>query len=398
MNIQTRIRGWAMLALATLALPLTADPLTVNIAMLSRLPAERVPLTALEPRIDDDGVAGAAQGIRDNNTTGRFTAQQFLLHPVLLHTADDPAAALRALHAKGVRLFLINLPAADLLSLAGLPEAADSLLFNVGARDDRLRVEECRANLLHTVPSRAMHADALAQYLAWKRWTEWFLVVGRGAGDRAYAEALERAAKRFGVKIVERKAWTFEAGAGRTDSGHFHEQQEVNAFTQVDDYDILIVADEQDSFGEYLSYRTYRPRPVGGTQGLAATTWSGVFEQWGATQFQRRFQSQTGRWMTPLDYAAWLAVRSIGEAATRTGSAAPSALRAHILSPAFKLAGFKGSPLTYRDWNGQMRQPLLIVSARILVSVSPQQGFLHQFSPLDTLGYDRPETQCAESP
>lgn len=382
------------LVLAAAVLPLCAAPLTLEIGLLTRLPEERLPLTALEPSIDDDGVAGAEQGIRDNNTTGRFTGQEFVLHPVLLETADEPAAAFRELHARGVRLFLANLPAADLLTLADLPEAADSLLFNIGARDDRLRVEECRANLLHTLPSRAMQADALAQYLAWKRWTKWFLVVGRDPGDRAYAEALERAAKRFGGKIVERKEWTFDAGARRTDSGHFHEQQEVNAFTQVDDYDILLVADERDSFGEYLSYRSYRPRPVGGTQGLAATAWSGVFEQWGATQFQRRFHAQSGRWMTPLDYAAWLAVRSVGESATRTGSADASELRTHMLSPAFKLAAFKGVPVTFRNWNGQMRQPLLIVSARILVSVSPQQGFLHEFSPLDTLGYDRPEVRC----
>ena len=211
---------------------------------------------------------------------------------------------------------------------------------------------------------------------------------------QAYAKALERAAKRFGGKITERKEWTFDAGASRTDSGHVNEQQAVNAFTQVDDYDILLVADENDSFGEYLNYRTYHPRPVGGTQGLIATPWSRVFEQWGATQFQRRFKAEAGRWMTPLDYAAWLAVRSIGESATRTGSAVALELRRHMLSPEFKLAAFKGGAVTYRDWNGQMRQPLLIVSERILVSVSPQQGFLHQFSPLDTLGYDRPEVRC----
>jgi len=392
------MRLWLTLLLAAMALPLNAEPLSLEIGLLSRLPLERPPLSSLEPRIDDDGVAGADQGIRDNNTTGRFTGQKFVLHPVTLNQTDDPVTAFRHLHADGIRLFLVNLPASELLALADLPEAADSLLFNIGARDDRLRIDACRANLLHTVPSRAMHADALAQYLAWKRWTKWFLVVGHTPDDRAYAQALERAAGRFGGKIVERKEWTFETGSKRTDSGHFHEQQAVNAFTQVDDYDILIVADEQDSFGEYLNYRTYRSRPVGGTQGLAATAWSGVFEQWGATQFQRRFHKRTGRWMTPLDYAAWLAVRSIGESATRTRSAHAPALRDHMLSPAFKLAAFKGVPVTYRDWNGQMRQPLLIVSARILVSVSPQQGFLHEFSPLDTLGYDRPEVRCDTSP
>ncbi|MCP5304479.1 MAG: ABC transporter substrate-binding protein [Chromatiaceae bacterium] len=383
------------LVLLLAALSTGAQSLTLEIGLLGRHPEESLPLTSLEPRIVDDGVAGAEQGIRDNNTTGRFTGQSFVLDPVVIQPGESAAAAFRALHAKGVRLFLVNLSAADLLAVADLPEAADSLLFNIGATDDRLRVAECRDNLLHTAPSRAMLTDALAQYLAWKRWTRWFLVVGRGPADTAYASALERAAKRFGGKIVERKEWTFDAGARRTDSGHFHEQQAVNAFTQVDDYDILLVADEADSFGEYLNYRTYQPRPVGGTQGLTATAWSGVFEQWGATQFQRRFNSVTGRWMTPLDYAAWLAVRSLGEGATRTSSADPQVLHSYLLGPEFKLAAFKGVPVGYREWNGQLRQPLLIVSRRILVSVSPQEGFLHQFSPLDTLGYDRAEVRCA---
>lgn len=386
----------AVLAVVLLVLALPACALSLDIGLLSRAPVDKLPLTSLEPKIDDHGIAGAQLGIRDNNTTGRFTGQTFSLKPVVLEPGQAATAAFRELHAGGLRLFLIDLPADDLLAVAALPEAADSLLFNIGAPDDALRATQCRRNLLHTAPSRAMLADALAQYLAWKRWTRWFLVVGGTAEDVALAEALERAAKRFGGKIVERKTWTFDAGASRTDSGHFHEQQEVNAFTQVDDYDILLVADEQDRFGEYLEYRTFRPRPVGGTHGLISAAWSGVSEQWGATQFQRRFHSENGRWMTTLDYAAWLAIRSIGESATRTNSAEPGALRDHMLSAQFKLAAFKGVPASFRDWNGQLRQPLLLVSRRILVSVSPQQGYLHPTSVLDTLGYDRPEVRCAD--
>jgi len=372
-----------------------AASLKVNIGLLTHVQDNHIPLSLLEPRIEDTGREGAEQGVRDNNTTGRFTAQEFALHPLQIASGNSPDEALRGLHRQGIRLFLVNLPADQLLALAKTPEAVDSLLFNIGATDDALRTEQCRPNLLHTAPSRAMLADALAQYLAWKRWTRWFLVVGQAPGDRAFAEALKRAGQRFGAKITEHKDWTFEAGARRTDSGHFNEQQAVNAFSQVDDYDILLVADERDVFGEYLNYRTYRPRPVGGTQGVVATAWSPVNEQWGATQFQRRFHKHTGRWMTPLDYAAWLAVRSIGEAATRTNSTSAEELRKYMLSPEFKLAAFKGVPVSYRDWNGQLRQPLLIASPRVLVSVSPQHGFLHQFSPLDTLGYDRPETPCA---
>ena len=373
-----------------------AAELRIRIGLLTQPEAVHIPLSALEPAISDLGVEGAEQGIRDNNTTGRFTGQGFELVAETLEPGAAPADVFRRLHGTGVRLFLVNLPAEALLTLADLPEAADSLLFNIGAPDDVLRVTECRPNVLHTLPSRAMLADALAQYLAWKRWTRWFLVVGKTPGDQAFAEAIKRSAKRFGGKIAVEKAWTFEAGATRTDSGHFSEQQEVNAFTQVGDYDILLVADEQDQFGEYLSYRTYRARPVGGTQGLVATAWSGVHEQWGATQFQRRFREQAGRWMTPRDYAAWLAVRSVGEAATRTQSGDAGTLREYMLGPTFELAAFKGVAVSYRDWNGQMRQPVLITSPRVLVSVSPQQGFLHPGSILDTLGYDRPETKCVK--
>lgn len=374
----------------------SAAELMIRIALLTQPGEVHVPLSALEPAISDLGIEGARQGVSDNNTTGRFTGQGFELVSESVGAGDAADVVFRRLHADGFRLFLVNLPASALLALADLPQAADSLLFNIGAPDDGLRETQCRANVLHTVPSRAMLADALAQYLAWKRWNRWFLVVGKHSGDKAFAEALRRAAKRFGGKIVVEKDWTFEAGATRTDSGHFSEQQEVSAFTQVDDYDILLVADEQDAFGEYLLYRTYRPRPVGGTQGLVATAWSSVHEQWGATQFQRRFRDQAGRWMTPRDYAAWLAVRSVGEAATRTQSGDAAALRDYLLSPKFELAAFKGVGVTYRDWNGQMRQPVLISAARVLVSVSPQDGFLHPVSTLDTLGYDRPETHCAK--
>ncbi|HIA02187.1 MAG TPA: hypothetical protein EYN66_09790 [Myxococcales bacterium] len=98
--------------------------------------------------------------------------------------------------------------------------------------------------------------------------------------------------------------------------------------------------------------------------------------------------------MTSRDYAAWVAVRTIGEAATRTRSGEPSVILDFAMSPKFVLAAFKGGAVTYRSWNGQLRQPVLIAAPRMLVSVSPQKGFLHQFSTLDTLGYDKPESKC----
>ena len=186
----------------------------------------------------------------------------------------------------------------------------------------------------------------------------------------------------------------FCSGVRRTDTGHFAIQAEVARFTQGVRYDVLVVADEADEFGDQLSYRTFDPRPVAGTQGLVPSAWARPHEQWGATQLQDRFLRQAKRWMTDRDYAAWMAVRAIGEAATRARSAEPKAISAFLRSDRFELAAYKGARLSFRSWDGQLRQPVLLADARSLVSVSPQQEFLHQFSALDTLGIDQPETKC----
>jgi ABC transporter substrate binding protein (PQQ-dependent alcohol dehydrogenase system) len=239
-----------------------------------------------------------------------------------------------------------------------------------------------------------MLADGLAQYLVWKRWKRWFLVVGPAPEDRLYADAVRRAAGRFGAEIVVEKPWSFRQGSGRADTGHVTLQTEIPAFTNVGDHDVLVVADETGAFGDYLEGRTARPRPVAGTHGLVATAWSPVSEQWGATQLQSRFAKQAGRRMGALDYAAWAAVRSIGEAAIRTGSTDPAAIAAYMRGPEFALSAFKGQGQSFRAWDGQMRQPILIAGPRLLVSVSPQAGFLHRTSELDTLGVDREESAC----
>jgi ABC transporter substrate binding protein (PQQ-dependent alcohol dehydrogenase system) len=98
--------------------------------------------------------------------------------------------------------------------------------------------------------------------------------------------------------------------------------------------------------------------------------------------------------MRPEDYAAWMALRAVGEAAIRTQSGEMEVLRDYMLGPDFQLAVFKGVAASFRDWDNQLRQPVLLAADRVVVSVSPQDAFVHQVSPLDTLGTDRPETEC----
>jgi ABC transporter substrate binding protein (PQQ-dependent alcohol dehydrogenase system) len=367
---------------------------TLRIGYVGLHVERKLPHSFMEQPPQDEGVAGARVGIADDNTTGQFTGQSFALDEKVVTSEDAVAGAFKELVAAGRRFVITDLPAADLLAVADLPEARDVTLLNVSARDDELRGAACRANVLHLVPSRAMLADALVQYLVLKRWRNVLLVPGPTDADHAYAAAMERSIKKFGAKLVEEKPWTYNPGARRTDTGHYAIAAEVARFTQGLSYDVLVVADEEDEFGNDIPYRTVDPRPVAGTQGLVPTAWARPHEQWGATQLQNRFRRAAGRWMSNRDYAAWMAVRAVGEAATRTKSIDEPTLARYLRGDAFDLAAFKGVKLTFRSWDGQLRQPILLADSDSLVSVSPQQGFLHQFSELDTLGIDRPESTC----
>lgn len=368
------------------ATPRPAQILTL--AYLSQ-PADTVVVPPyFDPLVTDRGIQGARLGLADDNTTGRFTRQEFAIAETLLATGDDAEAAFKQLVSAGRRFILADLKPEVLQRLSALPEARDILLLDVSSRDDALRGEACAPNVLHLLPSRAMRADALSQYLAKKKWTRWFVAVGPTPEDRLFAGALKRAAKRFGMKIVAEKNWEHSFDDRRTP------ESEVPVFTQGSDYDVLLVADEAGLFGDALLYRTWQPRLVAGTQGLVASAWHHTLEAWGAIQLQNRFREQAGRRMTEVDYGAWLAVRAIGEAATRTRSLEFDAIRAYMLGDNFALAGFKGVPLSFRRWDGQLRQPVLLAQERSLVAVAPVEGFAHPKNELDSLGYDEPETLC----
>jgi ABC transporter substrate binding protein (PQQ-dependent alcohol dehydrogenase system) len=373
---------------------LAAEPAKINIGYLR--PAERqLTLSLIDLPPEDLGLAGAELGIADNNTTGQFTGQEFTLNAVAVSNPEEALVALDKFEAADVHWVVADLPAETLLAVADAARERGMLVFNVGASDDFLRLENCRANLIHIAPSRAMLADALAQYLVWKKWPRWFLIEGSHPEDKLFADAVRRAAQRFGGRIVEERTFEDTGGARTTESGHVQVQRQMPVFTQsAPEHDVVIAADENEVFGAYLPYRTWDPRPVAGTAGLVPTSWSPAHEQWAGVQIQNRFIRDFQRWMRSEDMLAWMAVRMIGEAATRTGGNDPAAIEAFIKGPEFELAAFKGQKLTLRDWNLQLRQPILLADGRTVVSVSPQEGFLHQISELDTLGYDRPESQC----
>ena len=362
--------------------------ITTDIVFVSKEREVPPVLSNLDPVLEDEGFYGIKLALEDNLTTGRFLGHDYKVefHRILLE--EDLVGEFEKLLKKGKKYFVVDLNESELLSLMKLSGIDDVLIFNTRAKNDSLRNENCKKNFFHIAPSYSILSDALTQYLVKKKWKKWFLVIGPKENDRLYAQALKSSAKKFNIKIKEEKTWDFTSDLRRTAG------KEVPIFTKGSNYDVLVVADEAGEFGEYLAYRTWDPRPITGTQGLKPNSWHRTHEQWGATQMQNRFRRESGRWMTEVDYHAWTAVRALGETITRTQSNDVKKVQEYLLGEKFGLGAYKGVKVSFRSWNGQLRQPVLLAAPRSMVSVSPQEGYIHPVSELDTLGKDQPESSC----
>ncbi|WP_083570971.1 ABC transporter substrate-binding protein [Halomonas sp. QHL1] len=381
---------------ATLAQSSSQDTETITLGYLGiERPADIEPLSVLDPVINDEGVQGARLAVNDNNATGQFLGQEFVLVESIVAEQGEVLAGLESLIEQGADWIISGLPDEALREVLESSALEERVVFNTLAQENTLRNEVCQANVFHTTPSRRMLTDALAQFLGYKQWQDWVLVRGNTDEDQLLAEALRESAQRFGHEIVEEKMWPHDPMSRRAEGGFHAIQREIPVFMQdLPQHDVVVIADENDYFGEYFPYQTQIPRPVVGTQGLKAVAWHRAHESWGAVQLQRRFEDQAERWMTPHDFAAWIAVRSLGEAAARTGSVDRDTVTDYMLSDEFELAGYLGLPVSYRTWNHQLRQPILVTGPRMVASVSPQEGYLHPRSPLDSLGVDEGESQC----
>lgn len=369
---------------------------TVPIVYLGKEYEEPLPLSYSEKPVFDKGIQGARLIIKEANQAGRFVGYAFELVEARVPENADVVAKAKEILAKGDAFIIADLEPKDLLAVADLPEAKNSIIMNIRSSADSLRQEDCRANVLHVIPSYAMRADALGQYLIWKKWPRWFVMQGNTPSDQDYVAMIKRAAARFGGQVVGDKVYDLPPGARNTDSGYQQVQGQIPMETQAaPEHDVVWVVNSDQGFGDYLMYRTYLPRPVVGTQGLQAIAWDPSYTEYGAMHLQDALPKLAKRPPTERDYTAWLGGRAMTDGVMRSGEITPPKVKAYLLSDQFRLEGFKGQAMTFRPWDQQLRQPIILGGGtRVPVSVSPQEGFLHPDNLTDSLGFDQPETKC----
>ena len=337
---------------------------------------------------EDLGIQGAKIAVKDSNKTARFLNQKYNLIESISFDKKKLLNSLEKFINEKNSFVLLKVEDNLLQEIIKNPLFEKAVFFNVANKNSDFRQNLCQTNLLHTIASNAMLYDGLVQFLVKRNFKDIFLISGTKEKDLQITKDIKRAVKKFNAKIVEEKQWTYDADIRRKAA------DEMPVFTQANDYDVIITADNYGDFGEFVYFNSWLPRPLAGTQGLTPKTWHKVIEQWGAAQMQKRFEKFASRWMEDEDFAAWVAIRTIVTSVTKTKSNDMKTALNFIYSKDFELGAYKGRKLTYKDFNGQIRMPVALVQPNALVSTSPQVGFLHPTNDLDTLGIASFQVEC----
>jgi ABC transporter substrate binding protein (PQQ-dependent alcohol dehydrogenase system) len=381
-----------LLAGAGAALPVRAQQRAFTLGLLTQADDERYGAGVLQHAFPDAPAGRSAPAaelaLNDSLVTLQIAGwSPAKLLPVEAATAADVPAALQRLRQQGVQHVLLELPVAGVVAAAAAP-TRDVILFNTAAPEDALRAGQCAPHLLHTLPSHAMQMDAIAQLLVARKWSRPLVLVGPTPGDRLLLAAWQRSARRFGVRGVAERSFKLSNDPRERDQGN------VRLLTADRDYDAVVVLDAQGEFARELPYRTLLPRPVLGSNGLVAQAWSPFHERHGAPQLSRRFLRRTGRAMGSHDWATWIAARAAAEVVGAYNRSTIAQQLQALRQGAIAVDGYKGQRLTFRGWDGQLRQPLLLAHGNGVAEIAPLEGFLHPRSALDTLGYDAAESGC----
>ena len=335
-------------------------------------------------------VAGAEAAIRESRIIGRSVGVKFSLEHVELESAEDAADRLAGLIAKtAAKAVLLDLPLAPFRAVVErFSDDDDVVFFNIRHRDDTLRQSTCAPSLFHALPSNRMLTDALAQYLKSRGWTRILVLAREAQEDRNLADRFVASAKKFGLTIADRRAFVLGNDPRERDKNN------IALLTGGARYDAVFLADGEGEFGRYVSYATFRPRPVVGTDGLVASAWHWTWERYGAPQLNQRFDRRASRRMAAEDWAAWVAVRSVVEAVARSASTDIAAIKQTLTADDFAVDLYKGVPGGFRPWDHQLRQPVLLHTYNAVIARAPIEGFLHKDNVLDSLGIDRGESTC----
>ncbi len=300
------------------------------------------------------------------------------------------AALLADINRRGTQHLLLDLPLDQQQALMAQFAQLKTrpVVFNLSESADALRASACHPHWLHTAPSQRMLADAWAQWLASRGWRDVLWLVGPTPADQALRPVWAAALKRQGIKVKAERGFVLSGDPRQRD------QANPRLLTAEPAHDAVLVLDTEGEFARTLPYATALPRPVVGAAGLVPLAWHPRWDRYGAPQLNRRFAKRASRPMTGHDWAAWVAMKAIVTVLEDRPQANLAQQLAALRSGQVAVDGFKGGTVSFRPWDGQLRQPLFLAHGDGVAAQAPADGAMHPRDVLDTLGVDERESLC----
>ena len=331
---------------------------------------------------------GAELGVSDAQTIGKVINVDFGLKSTLGQSTEDIIATVKGWAGDGVHFVIAALPADDLLALSDAVADQQVTLLNIAASEDRLRAADCRANIVHVIPSYRMLTDAMVQFLVFRKWRNILVLQGPSQQDQDVVDALRQSVQYFGARIVDVRPVLLSNDPLNREQGN------VALVTGGADYDVVYIADSDGEFARFAPYETNDPRPVVGASGLVPKAWSWAYQNYGSSEVTQRFERLVPRHMDDQDWAAWVSTKAVVQSVLRTNKGDYQAALDYLLGERLNLDGGKGNPLSVRPWDHQVRQAIPLATTNAVIEEAPITGFLHQTNDLDTLGVDQPQSLC----
>ncbi|HEY3066204.1 MAG TPA: ABC transporter substrate-binding protein [Methylomirabilota bacterium] len=372
----TRAAAAAMAGVFTPRVARAADTFVVGLV----LPAEGALATALQQ--------GAALGLDDANALATLFGKPLRLETA---SASDGAGAGRAARAfaRDGALAVVGGSGPGVADALRDAAADGVLVMNVGAADDRLRNERCDRRLFHVAPSVSMAVDALTRWVADQRKLTRWAVEGDGSARATEMDAaVRRAVGRLGGSVVEPAAAEMRMLAGTDDA-----VRSALARARAEGW-----AEQAAGIGGDVPLALAPDEAAG----IWVMGWHPELERFSARELNARFRRRFNAPLTETSWAAWAALKLVGEAVVR-GNATGAAGIVTFLESAPPFDGHKGSALTFRRWDHQLRQPLYVVAARRREDVGGRRGPFAVVvdvpgTDLDNIGTSAADSRCRLSP
>ncbi len=300
---------------------------------------------------------------------------------VLIASAPDDASAVRAaermIATERVTAIAGGFNPTQAEELGRIAQERDVVFFNIGATSDGLRDATCAPTTFHVQASGAMYLDGILDWYAQDGAERYYLVVDEGlhgpeleAHFRHRVEAYPNGAEVAGVSVTTRSQFMFlneieEASASDADVVvlALAAEDEDQFLAQFDgrgiDAVVTSVPDLRTQDRTFL-FRFLQSAPVASGH-ARPVLWDTTSSMHGADDINERYVSRTGEPMEATSWSAYAAVRILFAAAAAGAADDTATLTEWLASDetAFDLG--KGSGVSFRSWDHQLRQPLTMI-------------------------------------